>query len=101
MKFYSMKNKFQDTFNTPFPASNDAEAIYQIRIVINQKREPEIIAEDFSLFYVGEFNDSGIFKTEGLNAVESPVDGTILYEPICLVEDCSTLRVKKEGVVNE
>ena len=95
MKFYSMKNKFQDTFNTPFPASNDAEAIYQIRIVINQKREPEIIAEDFGLYCVGEFcPELGTFKY-----IYDSNDHSAF--PICLVEDCSTLRVKKEGVVNE
>ena len=86
MKFYSMKNKFQDTFNTPFPASNDAEAIYQIRLVINQKREPDIIAEDFALHRIGEFDpDLGKFNND--------------HE--VLISDCSSLRVKKEGVVNE
>ena len=80
-----MKNRYADTFNTPFPASTDAEAIYQIRLVINQKREPEIIAEDFGLYYVGTFNhDLGCFADE-------------TECPFCLVEDCSTLRVKKEG----
>ena len=87
MRFYSMKNRYSDTFNTPFPASTDAEAIYQIRLVINQKREPEIIAEDFGLYFVGEF-----LHEEGVFSVEANISC-----PICLVEDCSTLRVKKEG----
>ena len=87
MKFYSMKNKFQDKFNTPFPADNDAQAIYQIRIVINQKKEPEIIADDFALYFVGEFNeDRGNYDVY--------LDPEL---PVCLIEDCSTLKLKKEG----
>lgn len=91
MRFYSMKNRYADTFNTPFPASSDAEAIYQIRMVINQKRDPEIIAEDFSLYCVGEFcSDSGCFR------YPSDLDDGVCCN-VCLVSDCSVLRVKKEG----
>lgn len=91
MRFYSMKNRYADTFNTPFPASTDAEAIYQIRLVINQKREPEIIAEDFGLYFVGEFD-----HVVGTYYAKDYLNNGI-FEPVCLIEDCSTLRVKKEG----
>lgn len=87
MKFYSMRNKFQNKFNTPFPCSNDQEAIYQIRLVINQKREPQVIASDFALYYIGEFN-------EDLGNFVIYLDPEL---PVCLIEDCSTLLVK-EGV---
>ena len=71
---------------SPFPASNDQEAIYQIRLVINQKREPEIIAEDFALYFVGEY-----LHEEGIFSVEANIKC-----PVCLIEDCSSLLVQKE-----
>lgn len=82
MRFYSMKNKFNDTFNNPFPCENDKLAVYQIRMVINQKKEPEVIASDYSLFYVGEFDEQ--------------VGTFVPVTPLELVSDCSKLLVKEE-----
>ena len=84
MNFYAIKNKFSDTFNQPFPEENDAKAIYSVRMMINQERDPAIIAGDFALYRVGFFDTKdGMFP---------------LFEdfPICLIDDLSKLKVKKE-----
>lgn len=82
MRYYALKNKFNETFNTPFPCENDKLAVYQLRMILNQKnKEPSVIASDFSFYYVGEFDfEVGTF---------APVS------PLELVSDCSTLIVKE------
>lgn len=82
MNFYSMKNKFVDTFNQPFAVENDKAAIYTVRQMINAHQDPKIIAEDFGLFRVGTFDPvKGVFDS--------------LKKPVELVADCSAL-VRKE-----
>lgn len=62
MKFYSILNKFSNTFNAPFPCENDSKAVYQVRQMVNGQANPPIIAEDFALYSVGEFDEtSGCF----------------------------------------
>ena len=78
MNFYSMKNKFVDTFNQPFAVENDKAAIYTVRQMINAHQEPNLISEDFALYRVGTFDPvKGVFET--------------LKKPIELVADCSAL----------
>lgn len=82
VNFYSIKNRFTDSFNTPFPSENDQVAIYTVRQIVNEQKEPSIIPSDFSLYYVGQFDGStGLF-----DALDSPA---------VLVEDCSVLVVKE------
>lgn len=85
MRFYSVKNRFTDSFNTPFPVENDAMAIYTTRMMINQQHDPAIIPEDYSLYFVGEFD---------------PSSGTFTGEPRELIDDCTKL-VRKKEVNNE
>ena len=82
MNFYSMKNKFVDTFNQPFAVENDKAAIYTVRQMINAHKDPNIIAGDFGLYRVGTFDPvKGVFET--------------LKKPVELVADCSVLLVKE------
>lgn len=84
MNFYAIKNKFSGTFNQPFREENDAKAIYSVRMMINQEREPAVIAEDFALYRVGYFDTKeGIFPL-------------CEDDPYCLIDDLSKLKVKKE-----
>ena len=90
MKFYSIKNKFNKEFNTPFPAASDAEAVYNCRMIVNQRKD--IIAADYALFFVGEFNHKiGDFIVQ---------DHSEDVFPYLVCQDLSTLLVK-EGGVNE
>lgn len=82
MRFYSIKNRFVDSYNTPFPCENDKMAVYTVRQIVNEQKEPRIIPSDFSLYFVGEYDPIlGLFV-----ALEFPVP---------LVEDCSILVVKE------
>lgn len=81
MRFYSVKNRFTDFFNTPFPVENDAMAIYTVRMMINQHHDPAIIPEDYALYFVGEFDSK---------------DGSFTIGPREIIDDCSKLLRKKE-----
>lgn len=84
INFYAIKNKIINSFNLPFSEENDAKAIYSVRVMINQMKEPNIIASDFELYRVGAFNcEFGFFS----------LDADL---PVCLVDDLSSLLVKKE-----
>lgn len=82
VNFYAIKNRFTNLFSTPFPSENDSVAIYSVRQIVNEQKEPSIIPSDFSLYYVGQFDETiGLFYT--------------IDSPVVLVEDCSVLVVKE------
>nr|DAQ17809.1 MAG TPA: DNA binding protein [Microviridae sp.] len=63
MKIYCIYDKKGELMNPPFTQANNAMAIRQFQMMINQPSTPErsnIIhdyASDFALYYLGEFDE--------------------------------------------
>lgn len=58
MKLYSIKCKSLKIYNTPFPATDDGQAVNLVRNVVRQGNENQLVTdiEDLSLFSVGVFD---------------------------------------------
>ena len=66
MKLYSIKCKSLKIYNTPFPATDDGQAVNLVRNVVRQGNEKQLVTDiqDLSLFSVGVFDSKeGIKNT--------------------------------------
>jgi len=95
IRIYSIYDKAAQYYNRPFYAHNDAVALRSFRALrLDYESEIHRHPEDFSLFYLGTFDDSsGLFVWDDTKCIARAHE---LSEPMDVLED-----VKAGGTDND
>lgn len=68
MKIYSIYDKASKTYQTPWVANHDVQAIREITRAVNDARPENMLyvhTKDFELYNIGEFNpDTGVITPD-------------------------------------